>query len=136
MSREEFVAIMFRDVEKLSGRFVANLEKWGDDTAYPKAVYEMEVPMIDKPLVRQAIPYFKSFLSCTDGIVSVDFVLRGVTPVMRIHYVRSMWNDARIWSDIFQAEKWTLRMADGTFQEADPRLKFPTPGRTVVQKKK
>lgn len=136
VSREEFAAIMFRDVEKLAGRFVSNLEKWGDDAAFPKAVYEMEVPMIDKPLVRQAIPYFKSFLSCTDGIVAVDFVLRGTMPVMRIHYVRSMWNDARIWSDIFQAEKWTLRMADGTFQEADPRLKFPAPGRTVAQKKK
>ncbi|MDE6070832.1 MAG: 4Fe-4S binding protein, partial [Alistipes sp.] len=136
VSREEFAAIMFRDVEKLAGRFVANLEKWGDDAAFPKAVYEMEVPMIDKPLVRQAIPYFKSFLSCTDGIVAIDFVLHGTTPVMRIHYVRSMWNDARIWSDIFQAEKWTLRMADGTFQEADPRLKFPDQGRTVAQKKK
>lgn len=136
VSREEFAAIMFRDVEKLAGRFVANLEKWGDDAAFPKAVYEMEVPMIDKPLVRQAIPYFKSFLSCTDGIVAVDFVLHGTMPVMRIHYVRSMWNDARIWSDIFQAEKWTLRMADGTFQEADPRLKFPAPGHTVAQKKK
>ncbi|MDE6710890.1 MAG: 4Fe-4S ferredoxin, partial [Alistipes sp.] len=135
VSREEFAAIMFRDVEKLAGNFIANLEKWGDDAAFPKAVYEMEMPAVEKPLVRQAIPYFKSFLSCTDGIVSIDFVLRGTTPVMRIHYVRSMWTDARIWSEIFQAEKWTLRMADGTFQEADPRLKFSAPGRTAVQKK-
>ncbi|MDE7304372.1 MAG: 4Fe-4S binding protein [Alistipes sp.] len=134
VSREEFVAVMFRDVEKMSGRFVANLEKWGDDERFPKAVYEMEFPAIEKLLVRQAFPYFKSFLSCTDGLVSVDFVLRGVTPVMRLHYVRSMWSDARIWSDIFQAPKWTLRMADGTFQEADPRLKFSAPGRTVEQK--
>ncbi len=134
VSREEFVAVMFRDIEKMSGRFVANLEKWGDDERFPKAVYEMEFPAIEKLLVRQAFPYFKSFLSCTDGIVSVDFVLRGVTPVMRLHYVRSMWSDARIWSDIFQAPKWTLRMADGTFQEADPRLKFSAPGRTVEQK--
>lgn len=135
ITREEFVRVMFRDIEKMAGRFVANLEKWGDDEAYPKAVYEMEFPGIDKLLIRQAFPYFKSFLSCTDGIVSVDFVLHGVTPVMRLHYVKSMWNDARIWSDIFQAEKWTLRMADGTFQEAEPRLKFSVPGRTVGQKK-
>ena len=135
VSREEFAAIMFRDVEKLAGNFIANLEKWGDDAAFPKAVYEMEMPSIDKLPVRQAIPYFKSFLSCTDGIVSIDFVLRGTTPVMRLHYVRSMWTDARIWSEIFQAEKWTLRMADGTFREADPRLKFSAPGRTAAQKK-
>ena len=135
VSREEFAAIMFRDVEKLAGNFIANLEKWGDDAAFPKAVYEMEMPSVEKLLVRQAIPYFKSYLSCIDGIVSIDFVLRDMTPVMRIHYVQSMWDDARIWNDIFQAEKWTLRMADGTFQEADPRLKFSNPGRTAAQKK-
>ena len=135
VSREEFAAIMFRDVEKLAGNFIANLEKWGDDAAFPKAVYEMEMPSVEKLLVRQAIPYFKSYLSCIDGIVSIDFVLRDMTPVMRIRYVQSMWDDARIWNDIFQAEKWTLRMADGTFQEADSRLKFSNPGRTAAQKK-
>ena len=135
VSREEFAAIMFRDVEKLAGNFIANLEKWGDDAAFPKAVYEMEMPSVEKLLVRQAIPYFKSYLSCIDGIVSIDFVLRDMTPVMRIRYVQSMWDDARIWNEIFQAEKWTLRMADGTFREADPRLKFSDPGRTAAQKK-
>ena len=49
-------------------------------------------------------------------------------PVMRIHYVKSMWDDAKLWKEVFQTEKWTLRMADGTFKEADPRLKFTTEG--------
>ena len=39
---------MFRDVEKLAGRFVANLEKWGDAEQFPKAVYEMVFPGIEK----------------------------------------------------------------------------------------
>lgn len=52
-------------------------------------------------------------------------------PVMRIRYVKSMWDDAKLWKEVFQAEKWTLRMADGTFKEADPRLKFTNPGKTV-----
>ncbi|MCQ4762404.1 hypothetical protein NE555_17490, partial [Alistipes onderdonkii] len=38
---------------------------------------------------------------------------------MRIHYVKSMWDDAKLWKEVFQTEKWTLRMADGTFKEAD-----------------
>ena len=131
VSREEFAQVMFRDVEKLAGRFVANLEKWGDDEQFPKAVYEMVFPGIEKMPIRNAFPYFKSFLSCTDGIVSVDFVLRDMKPVMRIHYVKSMWDDAKLWKEVFQTEKWTLRMADGTFKEADPRLKFTNPGKTV-----
>ena len=48
VSREEFAQVMFRDVEKLAGRFVANLEKWGDDEQFPKAVYEMVFPGIEK----------------------------------------------------------------------------------------
>ena len=133
VSREEFAQIMFRDVEKQAGRFIANIEKWGDDGEFPKAVYEMAFPGIEKMPIRNAFPYFKSFLSCSEGIVSVDFVLRDLTPVMRIHYVKSMWNDEKLWKEIFQAEKWTLRMADGTFKEADPRLKFTNPGKTVTE---
>lgn len=131
VSRTEFAQAMFRDIEKLNGRFLANIEQWGDDEKYPKAVYEMELPSIEKPLVRRSFPYFKSFLSCSDGIVSLEFVLRDTTPVMRIRYVKSMWDDARIWREIFQAETWTLRMADGTFKESEPRLKFSAEGRTV-----
>ena len=91
----------------------------------------MVFPGIEKMPIRNAFPYFKSFLSCSEGIVSVDFVLRDLTPVMRIHYVKSMWDDAKLWKEVFQTEKWTLRMADGTFKEADPRLKFTTEGKTV-----
>ena len=133
VTREEFAQVMFREIEALKGRFVANQEKWGDSEQYPQAIYEMELPSIEKPLVRRSFPYFKSFLSCQDGIMSLDFVLRETTPVMRIHYVKSMWDDARIWKEIFQAEKWTLRMADGTFKESDPQLKFSVEGHTVEE---
>lgn len=128
VTRGEFAQAMFRDIEKLNGKFLANQEKWADA---PQAIYEMPLPAIEKPLVRRSFPYFKSFLSCTDGILSLEFVLRDTTPVMRIFYVESLWDDARIWKEIFQAEKWTLRMADGTFQESEPRLKFSVEGRTV-----
>ena len=93
----------------------------------------MVFPGIEKMPIRNAFPYFKSFLSCTAGIVSVDFVLRDMKPVMRIHYVKSMWDDAKLWKEVFQTEKWTLRMADGTSKEADPRLKFTTEGKTVEE---
>lgn len=130
-TRAQFIETMFVDIQKLNGRFVANIEKWGDDAQYPKAVYEMPMASIEKIPVRQSFPYFKSYLSCTEGIISVDFVLRDLSPVMRVHYVKSMWTDERLWKEVFQAEKWTLRMADGTFKESEPRLKFLVEGRTA-----
>lgn len=130
-TRAEFIETMFVDIQKLNGRFVANIEKWGDDTEFPKAIYELPMASIEKIPVRQSFPYFKSFLSCTDGIVAVEFVLRNLEPVMQVHYVQSMWTDERLWKEVFQAEKWTLRMADGTFKESEPRLKFLVEGRTV-----
>ena len=78
-------------------------------------------------------PISRASFRVRDGIVSVDFVLRDMKPVMRIRYVKSMWDDAKLWKEVFQAEKWTLRMADGTFKEADPRLKFTTEGKTVEE---
>lgn len=68
VSREEFAQIMFRDVEKQAGRFIANIEKWGDDEQFPKAVYEMAFPGIEKMPIRNAFPYFKSFLSCSEAL--------------------------------------------------------------------
>ncbi|MDE5963313.1 MAG: 4Fe-4S ferredoxin, partial [Alistipes sp.] len=132
-TRAEFIETMFVDVQKMNGKFIANIEKWGDDTEFPKAVYEMPMASIEKLPVRQSFPYFKSFLSCTDGIVSVEFVLRDLSPVMRLHYVKSMWTDERLWKEVFQAEKWTLRMADGTFKEAEPRLQFLVEGQTITE---
>ncbi len=133
VTREEFAQIMFKDIEKLDGKFLANTEKWGDDAQFPKAVYEIAYPLIDKMLVRNSFPYFKSFLSTTDGIVSVEWVLRDMVPVMRIHYVKSMWDDDRIWNEILQAPKWKIRMMDDSFQEVDPRLKFTEQGKTVEE---
>ena len=78
-------------------------------------------------------PYFKSFLSTREGILSVDFVLRDCSPALRLHYVSTMWTPDRIWNEIFKAEKWTLRMADGTFQESEPRIAFLIEGRTVEE---
>ncbi len=131
VTRDEFVRTMFADIEKLKGRFVENQQKWGDETLYPQAVYEVKMAGIEKMPVRAGFPYFKSFLSTREGILSVDFVLRDYVPTLRLHYVRSMWTDERIWTEIFQAPKWTLRMADGTFKESEPRIAFKNEGHTV-----
>lgn len=131
ISRQEFIEMMFTEVQKMSGKFVENGEKWGDDVAYPKAVYEIEYPGIEKSVIRPSFPYFKSFLSCSDGVMSLDWVLKDAIPTMRITYVKSMWDDAKIWKELFNAEKWTLRMSDGTFKDSDPRMSFKKEGKTI-----
>lgn len=133
LPRGEFLDIMFEDIKKLKGRFVENTEKWGDSTQYPTAIYEVPMSGIEKMPVRMGFPYFKSFLSTREGILAVDFMLRDEVPTLQLTYVKSLWDDARLWQDIFCAEKWTLRMADGTFKEADRRIAFQVEGKTVVE---
>ena len=131
VSRDEFAHIMFADIAAMKGRFTENNEKWSDKEHYSEAVYEVEMPAIEKAPIRASFPYFKSFLSTCDGIMGVDFVMRNYVPVLQVSYVRSMWTDERLWNEIFKAEKWTLRMADGTFRESAPRLEFNDEGHTV-----
>lgn len=131
VSREEFIDLMFNDVRKLKGRFVENLEKWGDETEFPRGVYEVPMSGIEKMPVRMGFPYFKSFLSTREGVLNVDFVLRDEVPTLQLTYVKSLWDDQKIWNEIFKAEKWTLRMADGTFKEADPRISFLIEGKSL-----
>ena len=131
VSRDEFARIMFEEIARMKGRFTENNEKWGDKEQYPEAVYEVEMPAIERAPIRASFPYFKSFLSTCDGIMGVDFVMRDYVPVLQVSYVRTMWSDERLWNEIFNAEKWTLRMADGTFRESAPRLEFKDEGHTV-----
>lgn len=131
VTRDEFSNIMFEDIKKLKGRFVENGEKWGNEEEFPRAIYEVPMSGIEKAPVRMGFPYFKSFLSTCEGILAVDFVLRDHVPHLQLTYAAPLWDDTRIWNEIFQAEKWTLRMADGTFKEADPRIAFREEGKTI-----
>ena len=133
ISRDEFARIMFADVAILNGRFTANNEQWGDKELYPEAVYEVEMPSIERAPIRASFPYFKSFLSTREGIMGVEFVLRDYVPVLQVSYVKSMWDDERLWNEVFQAETWTLRMADGSLRESQPRLSFQNEGHTVEE---
>lgn len=131
VSREEFIDLMFNDVRKLKGRFVENHEKWGNEAEFPRGIYEVPMSGIEKMPVRMGFPYFKSFLSTREGILNVDFVLRDEVPTLQLTYAKPLWDDQKIWNEIFKAEKWTLRMADGTFKEADPRISFLIEGKSI-----
>ena len=132
VTRDLFARTMFEDIASMRGRFTENNEKWGDREQYPEAVYAVPMASIEKMPVRAAFPYFKSFLSTREGILGVDFVLSDeYVPTLHVAYVKSMWSDERLWNEIFRAEQWTLRMADGTFRDVDARIEFTEEGRTV-----
>ena len=54
--------------------------------------------------------------------------LKDTTPVLRITYVTGMWDDAKIWTELFNAPKWTIKYTDGSTKEEEPKLKFKTKG--------
>lgn len=131
ISREEFAHRMFLEVEHLGGRFSDNLEKWGDESLHPHGIYELPYPSIEKVLVRQGVPYLKSYLSGCEGMLRIDFALDAqLRPVIRLTYAKEVLDDERIWK-LLTAPRWTIRMKDGTTGESAPRMKFRTPGRTV-----
>ena len=128
---QDFMHEMFSVVAQMSGRFTAQNKKWANLAKDALGVYEVEYPSLEKMPIRSQLPYFKSFLSCQEGILAVDFRLReDFVPLVCLTYVRELWTDQRLWDELFQAPKWTLRMSDGTFQDSEPRLKFKKQGAT------
>ncbi len=133
VSSQEFSEVMFREIKALSGRYSKHIAACSDEEKYPRAIYELEYKAIEHVPVRGGFPYFKSFLSGKEGILSVDLELKGTMPVIRLTYVTTMWNDARIWKEIFNAPSWTIHMVDGTTKEMPPKMKFVKEGHTLSE---
>ena len=132
MARREFLDMMFESTRALSGSFKNNSEKYGDDAAYPKGVYEVECRGIEKPLMKRSFPYFRGFLSLKEGITRLDVALNEEeVPVLRITYVKSMWDDAKIWKELLNAEVWPVKYTDGTLKDEEPRFIFKTEGHSI-----
>lgn len=129
IARIDFLELMFEETREMSGEFLENAAKYGDE--FPRAVYEFEYPAIEKTPIKTGFRYFKSFLSTTDGITRVDLALKDGVPVVRITYVTELWNDTSIWEKILNAPLWTIAYQDGSIKEEEPRLKFTQQGHTI-----
>lgn len=130
--RGEFLARMFDEASRLSGPFSLNSARWGDDRLHPKALYEVPFPEVREPSVRRHMPEFRSFLSGTEGIVGLDVALRDTLPVLRLRYVASLWDDGRLWRELFQAPSWRVRMSDGRIEQMEPAIRFRHEGRSIA----
>lgn len=125
IGRQEFLDYMF---PKTSSAFKGNKDKYDANVA--TAVYEMDYPGIDKPLIQRQLPYLGSFLSNNPGILAYETALRGDMSVIRITYVKDVLDDAKIW-EYLQSPQWTIHFKDGTVKDMDPTLSFKQQGKTV-----
>ena len=131
IGRREFLDLMFEQTRDLSAPFKHNTETYGDDAKYPKGVYEVECRGIEKPLIKRSFPYFRGFLSLKEGITRLDVALNDEeVPVLRIVYVKSMWDDAKIWNELLNAKVWPVKYKDGTLKDEEPKFTFKTEGHT------
>ena len=132
IGRREFLDLMFEQTRDLSAPFKHNTETYGDDAKYPKGVYEVECRGIEKPLIKRSFPYFRGFLSLKEGITRLDVALNDEeVPVLRIVYVKSMWDDAKIWNELLNAKVWPVKYKDGTLKDEEPKFTFKTEGHTL-----
>lgn len=133
IARMDFLNFMFAQTrESMSGPFKTNTETYADDVKYPKAVYEMLYPGVEKPIIKRSFPYLRGFLSLKDGVTRLDVDLNSEGyPVIRITYVKSMWDDAKIWKEWFNATVWPIKYKDGTMKDEEPKIAFSKEGRTI-----
>ncbi len=132
ISRREFLEMMFASTRELSAPFKRNAETYADSLKYPTAVYEVVYPGIEKPLIKRNFPYFRGFLALQDGITRLDVELNEAgLPVLRLTYVKSMWDDQKIWKELFNAPVWRVKYKDETIKDEEPKFSFKQEGHTI-----
>lgn len=125
VGRQEFLEFMF---PKAGSIFRSNSKKYDENVE--TAVYVMDFPGADKPLIQRQMPYLGSFLSSNSGILEYETALEGDRSVIQITYVKSVLDDNKMW-EYLQSPKWTIHYKDGSVKEIDPPLAFKTPGKTA-----
>lgn len=127
IARQDFLELMF---PATSAEYKKNLETYEGEVM--TAVYEMEYPGLDKPLIQRQLPYLSSFLSTNKAFLGYATGLKGDMPVIRITYVKDALTDEAIWT-FLQSPQWTVHFKDGSVKEMDPTLRFEREGHTLPE---
>ncbi len=129
LSRKDF---MVRQFETFSKKFNKNSQKWGGKN---EAVYELEYPGLDKPLLTRSLPAFASYLSLTDGFLGIETLINDKEEyAFRITYSKDALNDDKIW-EVLTSDKWTAVTSEGETVKTDPKISFTKKGSTISLKK-
>lgn len=98
----------------------------------PKASTKSSAAASRSRSIKRSFPYFRGFLSLKEGITRLDVALNDEeVPVLRIVYVKSMWDDAKIWNELLNAKVWPVKYKDGTLKDEEPKFTFKTEGHTL-----
>ncbi len=125
ITRKEFLV---RQFDTYSKKFSRNNEKWGGKN---EAVYELEYPGLDKPLVSRNIPVLSSHLAQNEGFLGIETLVNDNEEyAFRIIYSRDALDDNKIW-EVLTKEKWTSVSAEGEIIQIDPKISFSKRGATI-----
>lgn len=125
IGRLEFLQLMF---PATSFKFKGNLGKQPEGVE--TAVYELDYPGLDKPLIQRQLPYLSSFLSSEEAVLAFETCMKEDRPVIRITYAKDGLTDDRIW-ELLQSPVWKVHYKDGSVKEMSAPITFENPGATV-----
>lgn len=125
LSRKDF---LIRQFDTYSKTFNKNTKTWGGKN---EAVYELEYPGLDKPLVTKNLPYLSSHLSLNDGFLGIETLINDNEEyAFRIRYSKDVLNDDKIW-EVLTRDKWSTVNREGEMIQIDPKISFTKKGATL-----
>jgi len=125
ISRREF---MVRQFKAYSSRYKDNNEKWGTKD---EAIYELEMPGLDKPVLAKTIPFLSSYLSLNDGFLGINTYMReDDMPCIQIFFSKKALNEEQIWK-VLTREDWKIKQKDGEFKIIPAKIMFENKGKIL-----
>lgn len=118
ITRREFFE---RHFNSYNSRYKENIKKFG---GLDSASLVIPFPELDKPIYSKNLPYLSSYLSITEGVLSLGtFLDENDLPSLKITYVPSVISDEKLWENLC-ADKWRVKMTNGEIKEVDAKLSF------------
>lgn len=122
ISRREF---MVRQFKAYSSRYKDNNEKWGTKD---EAIYELEMPGLDKPVLAKTIPFLSSYLSLNDGFLGINTYMReDDMPCIQIFFSKKALNEEQIWK-VLTREDWKIKQKNGVYKMIPAKIMFEDKG--------
>ncbi|HHV84438.1 MAG TPA: 4Fe-4S binding protein [Petrimonas sp.] len=118
ITRKEFFE---RHFNSYNSRYKENIKKFGRLDSVSLVI---SFPELDKPIYSRNLPYLSSYLSITEGVLSLStFLDEDNLPSLKITYVPSVISDEKLWENLC-ADRWRVKMTNGEIKEVDAKLNF------------
>jgi hypothetical protein len=96
-----------------------------------EAIYELEMPGLDKPVLAKTIPFLSSYLSLNDGFLGINTYMReDDMPCIQIFFSKKALNEEQIWK-VLTREDWKIKQKDGEFKIIPAKIMFENKGKIL-----